>query len=273
MLAIQGLKKQLRGIRSTMKLTKAMRTVSTVKFSKLSVNFYEYSKYGRECRRICEQYGQFFSQSLPVANPKAPSLVVVMTSNKGLCGNFNAEILKFAEEEFAKMDSFLLAACGKKAIQYYKSKGIPVEKEYILKDSPTYEESNVILDDIIAWRKEGKISQVYIIYPKYVNIMSQSPEIRELFLGENANKEDFILFVPNQDTVNQNLAQVVFRAMFYEFVLETAVGAQAATLMTMRSAYDTATEYYEELEGEINRMRQSMVTSDVIETSVERKEE
>lgn len=273
MLAIQGLKKQLRGIRSTMKLTKAMRTVSTVKFSKLSDTFNEYSKYGKACKRIFEQYGSFFTQSIPAANPEAPSLVIVMTSNKGLCGSFNSEILSFAEEELGKMDSFLLAACGKKAIQYYKSKEIPVEKEFVLKDSPTYEEINTILDDIIAWREEGKISQVYIIYPRYVNVMKQSPEIRELFLDGKEDEDKPVLFVPDRDTVNNNLAKVVFRSMFYEFVLETAIGAQAATLMTMRSAYDTATEYYEELEGEINRMRQSAVTADVIETSVERKEE
>ena len=58
--------------------------------------------------------------------------------------------------------------------------------------------------------------------------------------------------------------------MFYEIVLEAAIGAQAATLMTMRSAFDTATEYAENLEKEINRLRQSAVTADVIETSAER---
>ena len=57
--------------------------------------------------------------------------------------------------------------------------------------------------------------------------------------------------------------------MVYKLALENALGAQAATLMTMRSAFDTATEYCEKLEGEINRLRQSAVTADVIETSAE----
>ena len=61
--------------------------------------------------------------------------------------------------------------------------------------------------------------------------------------------------------------------MMYEVLLETALGAQAATLMTMRSAYDTATEYSDQLETQINRLRQSAVTADVIETSGERKEQ
>ena len=65
------------------------------------------------------------------------------------------------------------------------------------------------------------------------------------------------------------MAAKIFMAVAYELILETALGAQAATLMTMRSAYDTATEYCEALESEINRKRQSAVTEDVIETSSE----
>ena len=273
MLAIQGLKKQLRGIRTTQKLTKAMRTVSTVKFSKLNEVYNAYSKYGRQCRTIFKQYGQFFEDSIKESNPDAPSLVVVMTSNKGLCGKFNAEILHFAENRLEEMKHSLLIACGKKAINYFQGKERSLEREYIFEDVPTYEESNAMLQDLITLRTEGKVSKIYLIYPKYVNMMNQIPTMSELFSVEQFEDEDAILFMPDRDTTNHRIAKVVFRAMFYEYVLETAVGAQAATLMTMRSAYDTATEYYEELEGEINRMRQSAVTSDVIETSVERKEE
>jgi F-type H+-transporting ATPase subunit gamma len=272
MLAIQGLKKQLRGIRTTQKLTKAMRTVSTVKFSKLNEIYGEYSKYGRQCRSIFKQYGQFFMDSIGEVNPDAPERIIVMTSNKGLCGKFNAEILAFAEEKMKSFDSPLLVACGKKAIAYFRDNGYKLEKEYVFEDVPTYQESNSMLQELTAWRTEGKISKIHLIYPKYVNMMNQIPTMSELFSVEKFEDEDAILFMPDKETINHRIAKVVFRAMFYEYVLETAVGAQASTLMTMRSAYDTATEYYEELEGEINRMRQSAVTSDVLETSVERKE-
>jgi len=273
MLAIQGLKKQLRGIRSTRKLTKAMRTVATVKFSKLNDMYGEHAKYGQQCRKVFKQYGAFFQSSFKVTDPSAPSLVLVMTSNKGLCGNFNAEVLRFAEEELEKMGSVLVAACGKKAIHYFQMKGRTLEKEYVLDDIPSYEESSEILKDIIMWREEGKISQVYIIYPQYKNMMNQIPRISTLFFTEETGEDDFILFIPDEETVTHRITELIFKSMFYSYVLETAVGAQAATLMTMRSAYDTATEYYEELESEINRMRQSAVTADVIETAVERKEE
>ena len=273
MLAIQGLKKQLRGIRSTRKLTKAMRTVSTVKFSRLNELYSEYSKYGKLCRDVIEQYGNFFQDIFRETNPEAPSLVLVATSNKGLCGKFNAEILHFAEEKVKTMDSVFLVACGKKAIQYFKGKEIPFEKGYELQDIPKYENSSEILDDILNLRQEGKISKVFVVYPQYVNMMLQVPKICKLFPEDGEENSSNVLFLPDKETVSEKVAKLVLRALFHELILETALGAQAATLMTMRSAYDTATEYYEELEGEINRMRQSAVTADVIETSVERKEE
>lgn len=273
MLAIQGLKKQLRGIRSTRKLTKAMRTVSTVKFSRLNEIYSEYSKYGKLCRSVIEQYGTFFKDTFRETNPEAPSLIFVITSNKGLCGKFNAEILHFVEEQVKSMDSVCLAACGKKAIQYFKGKEISFEKGYELKEIPHYEDSSEILEEILTWRQEGKISQIYVIYPQYLNMMNQVPKMCELFPENDGSVGSNILFLPDKETVNEKVAKLVLRALFHELILETALGAQAATLMTMRSAYDTATEYYEELEGEINRMRQSAVTADVIETSAERKEE
>ena len=152
-------------------------------------------------------------------------------------------------------------------------KEIPFEKGYELQDIPKYENSSEILDDILNLRQEGKISKVFVVYPQYINMMLQVPKICKLFPEDGEENSSNVLFLPDKETVSEKVAKLVLRALFYELILETALGAQAATLMTMRSAYDTATEYYEELEGEINRMRQSAVTADVIETSVERKEE
>ena len=97
--------------------------------------------------------------------------------------------------------------------------------------------------------------------------MRQEPTISELFSTDHAGTDETALLIPNRSTVVERSAKMVFRAMFYKLVLETALGAQAATMLTMRSAYDTATEYCAELEGRINRLRQSLVTADILETS------
>ncbi|MBR4881138.1 MAG: F0F1 ATP synthase subunit gamma, partial [Clostridia bacterium] len=265
---IQNLKKQLRGIRSTRKLTKAMKTVSTVKFSKLNSVYTSFAPYGRECEKIYGKYEASFVNVLSAADPDAPALVVVMAANKGMCGSFNTELLNYALLQISEMKDLLLVTVGKKASGFFKKKGFDIAKEYIFDDVPSYEEASMLLDDIALWRSEGKVSKVIVIYQKYVNMMLQKPSRSELFAVKGEDEEDFgLLFAPDRDSVISNTAMTVFGSMVYQLVLENAIGAQAATLMTMRSAFDTATEYCEKLEGEINRLRQSAVTADVIETS------
>lgn len=269
--AIQGLKKQLRGIRSTRKLTKAMKTVSTVKFSKLNGMYAAFSPYGRECAKIYANYRASFTSVLQAADEDAPVLVVVISSDKGLCGSFNAELLAYAHEQLSMLDRYRLVTVGKKASVFFKTKNIPIEKEYQIPDIPANTDSDPLLSDIALWRSEGKVSKVMIIYSKYVNMMLQKPSLLELFASGSDYKaaEENMLFLPERESVINKTAMTVMGSLVYELILESALGAQAATLMTMRSAYDTATEYCEKLEGQINRLRQSAVTADVIETSAE----
>ena len=270
--AIQSLKKQLRGVRSTQKLTKAMRTVATVKLSRLSSMYLGYREYGRQCRRLVEQFGGVYRELVRAADPEAPAAVVVMAANKGMCGSYNAELLRFAEEELEKLEKPWVVPCGKKAVAYFRSRGVAAAREVVLEDVPDFAQSAALLDELIQWRREGKVSRVYLIYARYVNMLTQTPAIRELFLTDEATRTAPALLVPDRGAVLERTGRSVFHGMFYRMVLEAALGTQAATLMTMRSAYDTATEYVQALEGEINRMRQNSVTADVIETSSERAE-
>ncbi len=267
---VQVLKKQLRGISSTQKLTKAMKTVSTVKFSKLNEIYNGYSEYGKQCRETLMRFGGDIAEKMPMGDETAPVLYIVISSNKGLCGNFNSQLLGFAFDEISKDENCLLAVCGKKADAYFKNKGKRIEKYFAIEDVPSFEDSCRMLDEIIGWRVGGKVSAVKVIYPEYINMLNQRPCITELFSNDYYTTSQNVDFVPDKKTFSERVAQRIFHAIFYQILLETAIGAQASTLMTMRSAYDTATEYRQELERQINRMRQSAVTADVIETSAER---
>lgn len=269
---VQALKKQFRGIRSTQKLTRAMKTTSTVKLSKLGGIYSQYSEYGNQCKKMLEKFGLGYREAFREADADAPAAAVVIASNRGLCGSFNAEVLKFAVEQLPRLGAYHLVACGKEAASFFQEKKLPVEKAVTFDDVPAYEESGALFDELAAWRSSGKASRVYVIYPKYINIMVQRPTIYELFPEDFPETDKTSLLIPDQNTVVATTAKMVFRAMFYQLVLESALGAQAATLMTMRSAYETATDYCARLEGEINRLRQSIVTADILETSVKRDE-
>lgn len=270
MATIQNLKKQLRGIRSTQKLTKAMKTASTVKFSKLNGIYAEYAPYAKECRQMFEQFGAGLSAAMPAKNPDAPVAVVVLGANKGLCGNFNSELHNYAMRVTDGKE--MMIACGKKSILFFKSRNIPLAREIIFDDIPSYEESAALLDDLLAQRESGRISDIMVVYPRYYHMMKQVPACYSLFAAEDHPAAE-ALYLPDRATIVEKTARHIFHALFFRLVLESALGVQAATLMTMRSAYDTATEYCTQLEALINRKRQSSVTADVLETATEWGEE
>ncbi|MBP3441251.1 MAG: F0F1 ATP synthase subunit gamma [Clostridia bacterium] len=264
---VQSLKKKLNTIRSTTKLTRAMKTASTVKFAKISGIYAEYEKYAGEYLNLYRNYRSEFNSVFPCTNPDAPCCFVVIASNRGMCGSFNTELFSF----FSNIEEKgIIISCGKKAAEYFERKGIETEKNFVFEDMPSQKQVKELFEYICTLMAEGKISSVKTVYPKYTNMIKQKPICRDLFtFDEGKTEAKELVFVPDRDTVIKNTAEKIFLSVLYKRVLETALGAQAATLTTMRSAYDTACEYSAKLETEMNRKRQSQVTADVIEISSE----
>ena len=265
---VQSLKKKLRTIRSTEKLTRAMKTAYTVKFSKLSGIYGEYKKYADECIRLYESYRSDFDEMFRCADTDAPCCYVVLTSDKGMCGSFNTEILSFFGSIYDGKG--LIISCGKKGTDYFEKKGKKVIRAFTFDDIPTYEQVGELFEYICSLLKNGSISSVKIVGSRYINMIKQTPVCRDLFThGQSKVEGEEPLFVPDRETVIKNTADKIFLSLLYKRVLETTLGAQAATLVAMRSAYDTACEYSAKLETEMNRKRQSQVTADVLEIASE----
>ncbi len=268
---IQSLKKKLQGIHSTKKLTQAMKTAATVKYAKLSALYSDFSRYEEQCNSMYQTYRDDINSVFSPKNPDASDLYVVLSSNKGMCGNFNTELLWFFEDILRKQKkSPVVFCCGKKGIEYFDNKKIPYSEAFVFDDIPSFSDASEFFRKIMKLIKNGEISDVKIVYPQYINTMKQRPVCEELLsFDKGAPKGEEPLFVPDKQTVINSTAEKILVSIVYKKILETALGAQAATLTTMRSAYDTACEYSTQLEMQINRKRQSQVTADVIEISSE----
>lgn len=268
---IQNLKKKLQVILSTGKITQAMKTASTVKYAKLSALYSDFAKYEEQCSSMYAAYRDDINSIFSPKNPNAPTLYVVLSSNKGMCGNFNMELLWFFEDILRKQKSnSVVFCCGKKGIEYFDNKKIPYNEAFVFEDIPSFSEASELFKKTMKLIKNGEVSDVKIVYPKYINTMKQSPMCDDLLsFDKGAPKGEDPLFVPDKQTVINSTAEKILVSILYKKILETALGAQAATLTTMRSAYDTACEYSTQLEMQINRKRQSQVTADVIEISSE----
>ena len=268
---IQNLKKKLQVILSTRKITQAMKTASTVKYSKLSALYSDFSKYEEQCSIMYQTYRDDINSVFAPKNPDAPTLYILLSSNKGMCGNFNTDLHLFFEGIIREQKgSPVVFCCGKKGIEYLDNKRIPCKESFIFEDTPDFSVASEFFDKIMHLIKNGDVSDVKIVYQKYINTMKQRPTCDDLLsFDKGAPKGEDPLFVPDKQTVINSTAEKILVSILYKRILETALGAQAATLTTMRSAYDTACEYSEQLETQINRKRQSQVTADVIEIASE----
>lgn len=263
------LKKKLQGVRSTQKLTKAMKTVSAVKYSRLNSMSCAFSEYSKCYLDLYSGVEHEIKKLLPPASENARDFIIVLGSNKGLCGKFNSELLQFAEAEIQKYDSApFVAVLGKMAVTYFEDKKLPTDKTFNYNDIPQYGDCDPLITEITQLQEKGEISGVKVIYMKYETMMKQTPTVFEFFSAESKEAEaENVLYFPDKETVVGSLFGKLYQTAVYGMMLETALGAQASTLITMRSAYDTATEYANNLERAINRMRQTRVTADVIETA------
>lgn len=266
MAAIPVLKKKLKSVQATGKLSKAMKTVSAAKFSHLSTLWKNYSDYAGQFRFL-------YHEPDPDDVETTSETVVLMGSNRGFCGGFNNDVLNYyralLQTEAAPAH---LLVCGSELARVLNDEGIPYERAFAFGDVPAFAECEGLIAYLLALAGERRNYRVRMIYPAYNNPMVQTPGSEWLTLNPDlgTGEADDDLWLPERESVRADIFAAGARSILFGAVLATALGAQASTLLTMRSAYDTATEYSESLEGEIHRLRQSKVTADVIETSSER---
>ena len=311
MAGIQGLKKKLKSIEATGKLSKALKTVATVKFSRLHQAWKTYSGYAKEYRPFIDLVsGAEIENKGPESLSEARELTVCIGSARGFCGGFNANLAAFTKSqlEMTSRESAegcrpLLISAGEHFTRKLKENGIDPDAELNLGEMPSFADTDRVigacLETVAKFRDSSDDAsginagplKINVIYPVYKNSLLQIPEVLKLtyyphgsedsrlkartrknesVLSPDRESADEALWLPDRQTVTEELSRKAFRTLLYGCILETALGAQAATLAAMRSAYDASREYSESLEREIQRRRQSQVTADVIEISSER---
>lgn len=272
MAGLRELKNRLSSIQTVGQLSGAMRTVSAAKYSRVSSVRNQFGPYAAACTELMDTFGEELAQAIPCGNPEAPKCYVVLAANRGLCGGFNVEITSYATELLKQEKGpYRLITVGKKAESSLKEAGFRIDEAYSLPDVPGFDDCRGLLNSLKEAYVAGEISAVHMVYQKFINMLSREAVISQI-LPMGASKASGMgqaLFVPDKPTVLKSAALSCVDSAIYAIILEAAAGAQAATLVAMRSAYDNAQESILALETEISRRRQSEITSSVIETSAE----
>ncbi len=251
------LKKRLSSIQTTGKLASALKTTASAKFSRLNTLMTGYREYSEKCQSLLERYGDGGVAEGLCADGAV--LYVLVAGNKGFCGGFNNTL--FAA--FAPTAEDFTVACGKKAVEYCARIGVQCEA-FDLPEQPKSEDALRLLERILE-RCKG-FSKVVLVYNKYVNVLTQTVATEQL-LPFAAVGEEGLLMLPSAEEIEKPLARMCLGGRLYGVMLESALGLQAATMMTMRSAADSAQETAKAVETALNRERQRKLTAAVIESA------
>lgn len=267
MSAIKDLKKRLSAVQSTKQLTSAMKTVSSIKFSRINNILGGFREYSANFKKIMEDIGAYESDENEALKT---TLYVLISGNRGLCGGYNIELFSYFDEIVKKTRDALFMACGKKAIEHCRQKDIPLLAAFDLPDIPDYSVSENLYKVLRSFLDEGRVDRVLFVCQKHINLLKRQPQtIAFLTPAAKDTLSDDYIFIPDKKTVLNELYSLYQNEAVYSVLLNCAAGVQAATLTAMRSAFDTASESAQALEISINRRRQADVTASVIETAAD----
>lgn len=276
--SMQDIKRRIRSVSSTERITNSMKLISAGKLRrarKLYEETHENSLF------ITKTIHELFRSSLDVpteyldgSRKQEESVYIVITSSKGLCGGFNTNVLKRAQEKIdEEKHSPHIVAIGGKGLEYFEKRGYNIHSSYLAApETISFLETEELSRPIIRMFHEGRINKVVLIYTAFVNAMEQKVVERTLLpFHIEADPQE----VPraSQKTEYEPSAEVVFNYLIpkyvemqlYASVIESATCEHAARRTAMENATDNAREMLNMLNLNYNRARQAAITEQIIE--------
>ncbi len=292
--SMRDIKGRIKSVNSTKQITHAMQLVASAKLRKTREKAdarRAYTKHIIECMHIIGDGLQTDTQNVYLnENESDRDLYIVITSDKGLAGGFNSNVLKFAYSQIQKSENPAVCAVGAKAIDYFTRRKIDILASYAGEsENPSLVLARNIGSAVTTMFLEQKVNNVYIVYNRFVSVMSQVPEIVKLLpvnaddMGKNdeidtvsktegltEDKTDIsdlkvMIFEPDAEYLADYLIPKYFDNAIYGALLESAAGELAARRMAMESATDNANELIDELTLQYNRARQGAITQELTE--------
>ena len=266
---LQVLRKRYKSIQATADMAAAMKTAASVKYAKISRILSGIDAYSRACDEALALFGTDGLER-NTDTVRTRSCIVLLSNDRGFCGGFNSELLRFFEAQMAlETETPLLFVSGAKAISFCKSRNYEFEAIDIT-EIPTYRDAEELTSRLFEIYTSGEAERIRIIYQRFDNMMSQVPVNVTILPREREEDEGSdrdLLFLPDRETALKTPAKYCLINSIFRILLSHTAGAQAATTIAMRSACDNADKSLEKLEILINRIRQAEVTNSVIETS------
>jgi F-type H+-transporting ATPase subunit gamma len=276
------LKGRIRSVQNTRKITKTMELVSTSKLKRAQDRVVAARPYADAVREvIADLITAELAQRFPLLRRPAPpskggpkrAAVILLTSNRGLAGGFNANLIKEARRRIEELEAagheVELFGVGKKGIGFFKYLGRPLSAERTdIGDRPTAEHAAEIVEPLIRAYAAGELASVDLVQARFISALQTPPATIRILPVEapsaTAVARDYIL-APNADAILEQLLPLYVRNAVYRGLVETAAAEHGARRTAMKNATDNAGEILELLKRTYNRQRQAQITQEIAE--------
>lgn len=286
MATLRDIRKRITSVQSTRQITRTMEMVSTAKIRRAQERIENARPYAMAITEVLgnvvANVGELEHPLLAVREERRRVCLVAITSDRGLAGAFNSNIIRMTERMVAELEAegveVELILAGKKAVGYFRYRGIEAAMSLVgISDKPTYADARQVAAHVMDEYGDCTVDAVYVLFNRFKSLAEQKPEAHQLLPIEHetlkAAEADVearglnleYLFEPSSQAVLDSLLPTYVEALIYRSMLESAASEHGARRTAMKSATDNATEMISTLTRSYNRARQAAITTEIAE--------
>jgi len=273
--------KRRKAVVNTRKITKTMELVSTAKYKQSFNRVTSAMPYRRTLQEVMQDLAQVSGDVrhplLERRDPAKHVTLLLVTSNRGLAGGFNSNLVRTARAVLAEVRAagatVAVTVVGKKGIQALRHLREATAGEHVhFGDKPSYADVEVLANAFLDAYAGGHTDRVVVVYQQYLSAAVQRPTVETLLplappqaaAGVAPKRADYI-FSPDAESILKHLLPVYFKTSLYHAFLENVVGEHRARMVAMKNATDNAEDMIKSLTRLYNRARQSQITNEIAE--------
>jgi len=271
------LRRRIRSVKNTQQITKAMKMVAAAKLRRAQERMMSARPYAAGLREVLASVATRVDISKhPLLQPREAEskvLLLVVTADRGLCGAFNTNVIRGAQNAIAEKgwQEVHILPIGRKALDFYKRRTLPIRRQatqvyQALSLETAREIAKALIEDFV----NGEFDAVYVVFNEFKSIIAQRVTLQRLLPLErewDSDAEPAIdyLYEPGPEQILNELLPKHIEFQLYRVLLESAAAEQGARMTAMESATKNASEMIDHLTLTYNRIRQAAITKEIIE--------
>ena len=285
-MSLQDMKRQIQSVDNTAKMTGAMQTISAVKLSRARERLDRIRPYTDNMQQMMQDIASRAGGKNPLLAGREEVrnvAVCTVTSDRGLAGPFNAQVLRQTMQFRQEQDADIVqVVTGRKAVEFFRFGRISVEEAFTgFSDQPSFEKAQEIGRYLTRLFEDEEADEVHLVYNQFKSALVQQPTVTRLLPaapedmgeedeedgenGEGGERSNPFEFIPDAETILERLVPKYVETLIFRALFESAAGEHGSRMSAMKSATDAANEMSEDLKQQMNKARQAAITQEIIE--------